>query len=139
MPDQFVALPPGFERQQPASLNLRKLSHAQLLAAAARHAARHMPVAAGDPSEATLAGVVERARLRPGVKPAVAFTLGGGPKGTIYSKAWGSIGRSMRQAVQVGRRAGAWPKVTGCGRRGRGGGGGSGRHISCSLGRARGM
>ena len=101
MPETFVPLPPGFSRQQPAAIDLRRLSHAQLRAAAAPHTTPHLPRGAGDPGGGALAGVAERAALRPGAAPPVAFSMGGVPKGTAWSKAWAAIGRSAKPYLLV--------------------------------------
>jgi hypothetical protein len=105
MPSRFVPLPPGFQRPAAAPLDLRRASHADLLAAAARHNRRHLPPGREDPTAATYAGVLERVALRPGAAPAVALTMGGVPRGTEVSKAWASIGRGMRAPLRVSRGA----------------------------------
>lgn len=89
IPSRFLQLPDTTSAHT-VKFDLRKMTHAQLLKAAARYNSDHD---VGDPIADTLDGVVEKARLRPGSSPAHAFTMGGVPNDSIYAKAWRGIKR----------------------------------------------
>eukprot|EP00775_Hariotina_reticulata_P006727 gene6727-6947_t len=95
MPTKFLPPPDSFIPAAGAAaskvIDLHQKSHAQLLAMAAKHHKRlGLP---DDPFQAVLAGIPDRAKLRPDSQVASTFTLGSVPTDSPYAKAWRAIKR----------------------------------------------
>jgi hypothetical protein len=89
-------------------LSSKKQTQKQLLKLAAQHNLEQLGTA--DPTQDTLRGIAEVAKLRPGAQPAYAFSLGSVPADSPYAKAWRSVKRVPKQAGATEPSLKVWQK-----------------------------